>query len=380
MSRTYNVGVIGTSWAARSPLPSFQTFPRTNLVAVCSARMERAQAAAEQFGAERAYDDYTAMVAADDIDIVYIGGPVYLHGPMVQAALDAGKHILCEKPLSLDAIEARRLLETAQARDLKHIVAFTMRFFPWSSTVKRLIGEGVLGEVRHVNIVQYFGFPIMPPPGGPPSAEDGRPGRPPSQGPAAGPPPTYSWLNDASLGGGMLGAMGSHYLDLLNDWLGGLDSVSGDLRTWRPTMPDGQGNEIPVTADDAFSVAGTLRNGGGLFTMQFSANTRAGTGSRIEIYGSLGTIVVDNGSQVRLARAWDRELQPVETPEIEWPADAAACAVPRFGLLIDLLLRAIEEPGFDPHPSLVDGLACQEALDAVREAARTGTRVAVRPV
>ena len=157
MEKVFKVGVIGTSWAARIPLPTIQSYRRTEVVAIASARIERAQEAAEKFGADRAFDDYREMVRLPDLDIVYVGGPVHLHHPMAIAALEEGKHVLCEKPLGVNVAEAREMLDLAERDGLRHAIAFTMRHYPWAFAIKQLIDDGFLGQLRHVNIAWFMG-------------------------------------------------------------------------------------------------------------------------------------------------------------------------------------------------------------------------------
>lgn len=369
MPKRYNVGVIGTGWAARSPLPTFASYDRTNLVAVCSARLERARAAAAEFGAAHAYDDYRAMVARPDLDIVYVGTPVYLHYPMVMAALAAGKHVLCEKPLALDEHEAREMLAMAERHGLKHVVAFTMRHYPWSQKVKQLVADGFLGELRHMNVTQFLAAPSSAAVAQPEPSGSGA-GRGASGGRRA-----WSWVNDAALGGGMLGAMGSHWIDLTNDWTGGFRQVSGHLQASRGALPTDAGELKPATADEAFAISGVLRTAGALFTLQFGANLGPGTTSRAELYGSEGTILVENAGDPQVARQGAPELRPVAAPQINWPEAVAAAAVPRFAFLIWKLIQAIEDPGYAAHPDFRDGLRCQQIMDAVRRSHDEGQTV-----
>jgi predicted dehydrogenase len=344
--KRYKVGAIGTAWAAQSPLPTFASYPDVELYAVCSARLERAQAAAKQFGAPLAFDDYREMLRLPELDIVYVGAPVYLHHPMTVAAAEAGKHILCEKPAAVNAKEAREMLEAAERNHVAHISAFTMRFFPHTLHIKQLVDEGFIGQVRHVSIKQWAGWPV------------GTPSRP------------WTWLNDAALGGGYLGAMGSHYIDLVRYWFGEWATVAGQTRTWNPDLLDERGAPRQATADDAFALLGTLENGG-VVTIQLGFGNRAGTGFQAEIYGSSGSIVVDNDLTVRVAGPTDRALHAVEVPEPSFPELAARSAVPRFGFLIHKLIEAIEGGG-EQHPNLVDSLRCQEVIDAVHRSQTQG--------
>ena len=354
-ARPYRVGVIGTSWAARVPLPTFVSYRGVQLTTVCSARLERAQQTAERFGAATAVDDYRALVASPDVDIVYVGAPVHLHREMVLAAAAAGKHILCEKPLALDAAEAEEMLGAVRSAGVAHVTSFFVRPFESHQHVKRLVAEGAIGEPRHLSVTHFPGW------------QRGE----------------WSWLDSAAHGGGYLGAVGAHFIDLARDWLGEFASVSAQLRTWVGEADDAEGVRHPVDADDAFALSGAMESGA-LYSLQFARNVPPGRGRRIELYGSEGSAIVD-GDEVRgsarvyVARRGEQEPAAVTLPPSQRPAAVRESAVPIFGAMIHALLSAIES-GSEVGPSFEDGLRCQEVLDAARLSAAEGHSVAVAAV
>ncbi len=363
MDKVYKVGAIGTSWAARIPLPTFQSYRRTEIVAIASARMERAQEAAAKFGADRAFDDYREMVRLPDLDIVYVGGPVHLHHAMVMAALEAGKHVLCEKPLALNVAEAREMVDLAERSGLRHVVAFTMRHYPWAFAIKQLIDDGFLGQVRHANVAWFMGRAATPPAGSAAAARGRNPNQP------------WSWVNDSGMGGGMMGAMGSHYIDLMRYFIGEYKEVWGATRSWRKEAPVEGGGVKEVTADDGFALQATMA-GGAAFSLHLSGAVRPGSGSRLELYGSEGSIVLD-GEVLRVAGPGDGELRPYEIEERELPDNIGETALPRFGLMIHKLIQGIEDDGYQVSPNLVDGLRCQEVNDAIKSSQLDGRRVEI---
>lgn len=355
MAQSYRVGVIGTSWAARSPLPTFQSYDGIELAAICSGRLERAQATAEQFGAPVALDDYRELVAMPNVDIVYVGSPVALHHPMAIAAAEAGKHLLLEKPLALDASSGRAMLDAAGRAGVSHIVAFTMRHFATHILVRTLIDDGVIGKPRHLAIAQFGGTAVGSPPRG------------------------WSWWSDKTQGGGLLGAMGSHYVDLARYWLGDFAQVSGRLHTWQRTAPDKEGRWRDVSSDDGFALVGGMRSGASV-TVHVSHAVRPGPARRVELYGDRGTVVIEGdelapgGAHVLVTRPGESALYEVDVPPLVLGNAARASAVPRFGLMIEKLLRAIET-GERPSPDITEALRCQEVLDAVRLSSEEGTVV-----
>ncbi|MCY4639189.1 MAG: Gfo/Idh/MocA family oxidoreductase [Chloroflexi bacterium] len=351
-TRPYRVGVIGTSWAARVPLPTFASFEGTEVTAICSARAERASEAARRFGARLAGDDYRALIESPEVDIVYIGAPVARHREMALAAAAAGKHILCEKPLALDAAEACEMLGAARDAGVAHVTSFFVRPFESHRYVKELVASGDLGEPRQLSVTHFPGW---------------------QRG-------AWSWLDSSAEGGGYLGAVGSHYIDLARDWLGEFATVSAQLRTWVGEAGDAEGLRRPVDADDAFLLAGSMRQGA-LVSIQFSRNVPPGRGRRIELYGSEGAVVID-GDEVRgearvyRSRRGERAPREVELPPSSLPDTVRESAVPIFGAMIHTLLDFIES-GRSEGPTFEDGLRCQEVLDAARLSAAEGRVVAV---
>ena len=100
-------------------------------------------------GPPTAVDDYRALVASPEVDIVYVGAPVHLHREMVLAAAAAGKHVLCEKPLALDSAEAEEMLAAVRRAGVAHVTSFFVRPFESHQHVKRLVAEGAIREPRH---------------------------------------------------------------------------------------------------------------------------------------------------------------------------------------------------------------------------------------
>jgi predicted dehydrogenase len=198
------------------------------------------ESAAERLGfAETATDWRTVL---DGVDILYNLAPNDRHVDPSVAALEAGTHVLCEKPLAHTLEGARRMRDAANESDATAGVAFNYRFTPAIRHAKRLIAEGEIGEVYHVRgryLQDWLADPNAP----------------------------WSWRNDASVAGsGALGDLGAHTLDLcrflVGDVAGDIVDVSGRLRTFveeRP-LPD-EDETRPVTVDDAFTAQATFENG-----------------------------------------------------------------------------------------------------------------------
>lgn len=271
------VGVIGASFAKAAYLPALRHVPDAEVVAIASAREESAAAAAKAFGVPHAYGDWKRMLAEHRFDLVCIATPTVTHAPMTLAALDAGAHVLCEKPTAMDQAEAKAMLDRAEALGRVHMIDHELRFNPNRRKIKALIAEGAIGEVRHVAIVTIgnaFGDPRARPKG--------------------------DWLSSVAQGGGRLGANGSHNVDLLRWWLGEVAAVSGETRTLIPDRLDKATAEPwRADADDFCSFRMEMRSGA-VAEIVMSAAARHGVENTVQVFGSEGTIALSATSETLL--------------------------------------------------------------------------------
>lgn len=140
-------GILATGGIAHSFTSDLRSAGRT-VTAVGSRRRDAAERFAEEFGIPRAHGSYEDLVADPEVDIVYIATPHPFHADNALLALDAGKHVLVEKPFTLNAVEAAAVRERAKARGLLAMEAMWTRYLPHMARVRELVGSGALGEVR----------------------------------------------------------------------------------------------------------------------------------------------------------------------------------------------------------------------------------------
>jgi len=361
-TRPLRVGVVGVNFGAVVHIPAFQS-EGVEVAAVCSRRPERGQECAKQFDIPNVFADYDEMLRSD-IDAVSIASPVPLHHPMTMAALDAGKHVICEKPFTLNAGLAAEMCQKAQQTVKTAMIAHEFRYASGRMRAKELIDEGYIGDLRLclMTLVQ----------GG--SARAGR---------ITDGPQVYSAeRDDASLGAGFLWGLGSHYIDCLRHWFGEVESVSGDVATFNTDRLSG-GDVVKATADDTFSFTLHFARGG-MAQMVASRAAPFGAGPGVEIYGSAGSLIAPqrgvnppaHGTLLG-ARVGEEKLQELEIPERLQPfADDRDDRLMPFRLLVRDFLRGVEE-GTSPAPNFYDGWRCQQVLDAVRESSATGRRVTI---
>ena len=197
------VGVIGTGFGASLHLSALRENPDFETAAICSRRPDRARAAALDHGIPAHFADYRELVRDERVEAVIIASPPHLHHPMAIAALEQGKHVLCEKPMARNLAEARDMQRIADRVGTVAMVNLQLRFLPVRVRIAELIGEGYIGEPHAASVVVHR------------SSLNDPHDRP------------WGWLMEQEKAGGMLGATGAHYLDALRWWFGDVKAVDG---------------------------------------------------------------------------------------------------------------------------------------------------------
>jgi predicted dehydrogenase len=342
------VGVIGTGFGASLHLSALREVSEFATVAICSRRPERARAAAIDHDIATHWSDYRELVRDADLDAVIVATPPHLHHAMAIAALEAGKHVLCEKPMARNLAEARDMLRIAERVGTVAMVNHQLRFLPVRMRVAELIGEGYIGEPHAASIVVHRASLNDP---------HDRP---------------WGWLMELEKAGGMLGATGSHYLDALRWWFGDVKAVTGAVSTMvrQRRLPDSSAM-AKVDADDNFAVILRFANGA-LGAIHVSATAGHEGDEEITLSGSDGTLTVRQG-RLFGARRGDFSLNELQVPE-----RLLAGIVPGGHFLVQptiLLLRAWAcaiRDGGTASPSFADGVKTQELIDGALRSSQQG--------
>lgn len=359
MSARLRVTVLGASFARQAYLPALRHLPEAEVVGIASAHLDSARSAADAFGVPHASDDWRALLRDLQPDVVAIATPTDLHAPMTLAALEAGAHVLCEKPFAMDADEARTLRDRAAALGRVGMVGHSYRFDLQRRRMRALIEAGAIGQVRHVHVT------LMRPGW---AARDAR---------RAG-----DWRAVAERGGGLLGALASHQIDLLRWWFGPLHALFARLETMQPDRVDPvTGAAWRATADDfVHLIVGQDRC---LHTdVRISGVPRHAVDNATVVYGSEGTLVLRHGVRetLQIARdGGDFEDVTVIDPDEALPGIEAGAWSAHALRLFRVLFAAVREGRPVPEGATFDdGVATQEALDAARRshAARGWVRLA----
>ncbi|WP_241238218.1 Gfo/Idh/MocA family protein [Nocardioides pantholopis] len=355
--------------------PRFFDLPLDPVMAlVCGRDAGRAADAATRLGWAASESDWRRVVTREDIDLVDICTPGDSHAEIAVAALEAGKHVLCEKPLANTVAEAEEMAaaaERAAAHGVRTMVGFTYRRVPAVALARQLVAAGRIGELRHVR-AQYLQDWI------------------------ADPEAPLTWrLDKERAGSGALGDIGAHVIDLAQHIAGDrILEVSGQLDTFvkeRPLLAAGgvglsgtaAAERGPVTVDDA--AAFVARFAGGALGV-FEA-TRFATGRknaiRVELNGSRGSLAFDF-EDMNVLTFYDAE-EPAETAGFRrilvteaahpyvaawWPPGHGLGYEHAFTHQVVDLVRALGA-GVDPDPTFADGLQVQRVLAAVETSSDT---------
>jgi len=347
-STAIRVGVIGTGFGAAVHIPALQFLPETEVVAICSRRPERARAAAADHGIPSFVTDFREMVRDPQIDAVVVASPPHLHHVMSLAALEANKHVVCEKPMARNLAEARDMVKIAARMGVVAMVNHEFRFLPIRRRIKELVEAGFLGEPHAATIVVHR------------SSLNDPYGRP------------FGWLMEQEKAGGMLGATGSHYVDALRWWFGEVTSVAGAVSTLvKRRRVAGSSQMATVDADDNYAVMLRFANGA-IGTIHVTATAAFEGDEDLFLSGSEGTLQVRDGLLWGAQRG-DRELREVEVAEDlhdDLPPFEHFLTAPTVRLLQEWV-RAIQT-GKPASPSFADGVKVQELLDGVSRSSHQG--------
>jgi predicted dehydrogenase len=356
--------------------PRFFDLPLAPRMSVLVGRdADRAADAASRWGWAESSADWRSVIERDDVDLIDIVTPGSTHAEIAIAALDAGKHVLCEKPLANTVAEARAMAEAAAraaARGVYAMVGFTYRRVPAATLARDLVAAGRIGTIRQLSVSylqDWLVDPLAP----------------------------FTWrLDKEQAGSGALGDIGAHAIDLAQYVTGRrLVSVSGTLETLvseRPVLAESQGlggtagvGTATVTVDDRALFTGRFDDGvlGAFEASRFSTGRK--NALRFEISGSLGALAFDL-EDLNSLQFYDATADPAtrgfskiivtepEHPYLEawWPAGHLLGYEHGFAHQARDLVVAIAE-GEQPRPSFEDGLQVQQALDAVEVSFENGS-------
>lgn len=338
------VAVLGTGFGEAVHIPALKHLDDVNIAVVVSRRADRAKAVASRHDIPNATTNWRDAITDPDVHAVVIATPPHLHHQMAIMALEAGKHVLCEKPMARNLAESRDMVKLAATANVVAMINHEFRYMPIRARVKELIDEGYVGDPQSVSM-NVFRSTLTDP--------NDRP---------------FGWLMEQDKAGGMLGASGSHYIDSLRWWLGDIHAVTGITATMvrRRRLPDSSGM-AGVDADDNFAFILKFANGA-LATVHFCATAPIDAGEEITISGSEGMLIVQGDGELFGARRKDIGLRELPIPDRlspKLPEFSHHLTRPTVLLMRDWIEAIRTGAGAAFSPSFADGAKVQEIMDGV---------------
>jgi predicted dehydrogenase len=345
-------------------LPGIRLDSRAELVAICDADPGLLEKRKAEWGVSVASTDPAEICNRADVDAVVIATPNDTHRPLAVTAARAGKHIMCEKPLGLSAVEVREMYESARDAGVVHMTAFTYRFAPSMRYLRHLLKSGALGTPRHFRSQRFLDWPET----------------------------SWGWRQyRARAGAGDLFDMTIHRIDFAIDLLGPVARVCGAVARFAPRDRTVDGQSCPPSdVDDWSCLIGEFSSGAtGVWegTTLAKGYHRDGFGHEwAEINGSEGSAVyrLHEPNTILLGKTGS-DLAPVAVPaEFLKPADSprnpeegAPATVFRYDLMWEFVSAIVE--GRSAVPSFLDGYNAQVVADAVLESHSNRTWLEISP-
>ena len=367
-SREIGVGLVGYKFMGRAHSNAYRQLPRffdvepvPRMAAIAGRDEAGVREAASTLGWESYETDYRRLIDREDVELVDVVTPGNTHHEIVLAALEAGKHVICEKPLANTLVEAAEMLAAARSTGTVNTVCFNYRRAPAVQLAKKLVEDGRLGQIRHWRATYLQDF-IMDPEF-----------------------PLIWRLQKDLAGSGALGDIGAHIIDLAHLLVGPISEVAGMTETFVKERPVEEGTGTgEVTVDDAAAFLARFGNGaiGTFEATRFAAGRR--NQNTFEINGSKGSVAFDLERMNELEVFFtddDSDVQGFRTVNVTepehpyagawWPPGHILGYEHTFVHTMKDLMDGIAA-GESPAPTFEDGYSCQAVLDAVEKSVDSG--------
>jgi predicted dehydrogenase len=287
MGDRIRVGIVGANpdrgWAARAHIPAIQASRHFTLTAVATSRAESARAARDRFAARHAFTDAASLARHPDVDLVVVTVKVPAHEGLVTAAVDAGKHVYCEWPLSRTSAEAHGLAAAAEKTGVRAIAGLQARFAPAVVRAREIIADGSIGTVLSATLYSSR-----------------------SKGSTLDVPAWTAYTYDAANGAGLVEVLGGHALDLIQHLLGTVHTISARTAIRSPHHRVAEtGEPIPITAPDQLLAIAELATGT-VVSVHVHDCEAAHPRTRLEITGTAGNLALVSAPETS---PWAAQLQ-----------------------------------------------------------------------
>lgn len=341
MPSRLKIGIIGLGFGGAVHVPAFRQDLRCQVIAIAGRNKEKAANLAKDLEIPNSSDDWRRIIENREIGAVSIAVPPYVQPEIVEAALHAGKHVFCEKPLAPSAVSAARLFRLAASKGLVHAVDFIFpELQPWIEARER-IRSGAIGAVRHVSLdwsVETYAARMN----------------------------LDSWKNDPVCGGGVLNNFVSHVVHNIEWMIGRIDYVSAILR--------GPVNKAETRVNATLDLEGEVP-----VFLSVASDAFLGSGHRIFVYGESGTLALENptsdyasGFQLRVGTRDTVSLNAVTVDRTQPGIDGRIAPVARIASrFCDAIFH-----GVIMSPDFANGLRAQCILDTMRLSNESNRRMA----
>ena len=361
MKEKVGIGIIGTGFARRVQIPAFLTCENARIVSVASGHAANAESTAREFGIGHFTDDWRQTVENENVDLVCLTTPPDTHFKMALTAIEAGKNVLCEKPMAMSVSEAEAMTEKAKEKSVLALIDHELRFLHGRRKAFEILRSGTIGKIRHAKA----NF------------------RAPHRGDVASP---WNWWSDKAAGGGALGAIGSHIIDSLNWFLDAeISEVFCQLQTHIKQRKDSKTNELrDVTTDDEANLIVRFADGDltadATGSISISMTEYPKYQNRMEFFGSQGALRVEARGEVFLGKADSKDWAEIETDlgkNVEGVPDTGfARGFMNFAPeIVAAILEGKNE--IENAATFEDGVKVQKILDAAHESNETGCLVKI---
>ena len=340
MKKPLRVGVVGAGFGARVLLPAFRHNPGCRVMALCVSSQKHAQFVSKKWNVPHAYGNWHKMVSDPDLDAIVIAVPPDLQPAIALKAIRSGKAVFCEKPLSVRMADARRMTVESRRKKVVSVVDFEFPEVPAFKVAKKYLDQKKLGGLRHVNLAWQIET-------------------------YANAHKLNSWKNKQARGGGALFSFVSHSFYYLEWLFGPIAALNARVRT----APDLKPNQDTLCLMRLFFKQGFYAN------VTVATHALHGSGHRLEIYGSKGTLRLENGAKdyidgfkIFYGSRKDSDLKPIRL-HLTGPKTADG----RIGAVSSLASRFIGavKNNKPMTPDLQSGLRVQQLIETARLSARS---------
>ncbi len=360
--KVVGIGIIGSGFARTTQIPGFKDCIGARVVAVASQNRENAERVAEEFKIRHVANDWRELVAREDVDLVSIVTPPATHMEITLAALERRKHVLCEKPMAMNIFEAQRMADAARDAGVLALIDHELRFLNSRKMMRTMLHSGAIGIVRHCKYVFRSDYRALA-------------DRP------------WDWWSDEEMGGGTLGAIGSHAIDSLRWMLDAeVSQVFCMLSTHIDQRPDkSNGAQRRVTSDDEakllFRFTDSALTSGTTGMVSLSVIEAGSYDNRLELYGSTGALMVQETGELWHSPVGSGAWRPVPVDQDAMahgmrPGSWSRGFTGLSGAIIEALLN--DSNMVEGAATFDDGYQIQLVLDAARESNRRGCWTDVR--